>query len=57
MWTQRMSAKIIPVKHTETQETLKSLYYWPNFVSAAELKELGDARNGDVGEIFAKLAA
>ena len=41
----------------ETQETLKSLYYWPNFVSAAELKELGDARYGDVGDIFAKLAA
>lgn len=39
----------------ETQETLRSLHYVPNFVGADELKELGDARYAELGDIFASL--
>lgn len=40
----------------ETKETLRSLYYAPNYIGSAELKELGDTRYQELGDIFAALA-
>lgn len=40
----------------ETQETLRSLYYAPNYIGSAELKELGDVRYQELADIFAALS-
>lgn len=40
----------------KTKETLRSLYYSPNYIGSAELKELGDIRYQELGEIFDSLA-
>lgn len=42
--------------NAETQETLRSLYYAPNYIGSAELKELGDVRYQELTDVFASLS-